>query len=818
MSPASPRAGLMRARIGLGPGVHRGRGADRFDRTVSLLRTLCSLVLAIALGAVGLAATVAAVGPHVADVWNGNAAVSDTVNLDELALNSYVYAADKSFLGVLHGPQNRESVPLADVSPVLVKAILAVEDSEFYVHSGINVSAIARALVRNVASGGIEQGGSTITQQLIKNSVLSSEQDLNRKLPEAALALRLEKQMTKDQILERYLNTVYFGSGAYGVESAAQVYFSKSAKDITWPEAAMLAGIIKNPTTYDPTLHPDQAETRRRVVLERLRQLGEITRTEYFDYDGTPLPVVRQVQATSLDALEDDYFLEEVKQRLLDDVRLGPTREDRINKLFAGGLRIYTTLDPKAQDSAERAVRDNVPENDRGFTAALASVEPGTGAVRALVGGPGFATFKFDVATQKGRPTGSSFKAFVLAAAMEAGYTPDDTIDGTGPCTFDNKGGTPDPYTSENFSGTGGFEGTIRSETLASSNCAYLRLAQVVGLGNVISTAQALGVTSQLDRIISLPLGVEDVTPLDMATAYATLANDGVRVSPKFVERVEDTTGKVLFTNEPQPSRAVSQQTARLVSSVLEENVRSGTGTRARLPGQPAAGKTGTASNFYDAWFVGYTPYLSTAVWMGNPAGSVAMRNVGGVSSVTGGTFPARIWNQLNTDYHEGLPIKEFLAPDPTGRSGRYLETAADKSRRETANRNSPCGDTGSEVDANGDGVPDSCSAGGDPVSGVCPALLAPVDDNGDGVPDRCVPKPSPTTTTTTAAPTTTVKPAGAAAGVAPTATTVPTTATPAAAVRSRSDVGATAVPTVTTTPVTLQSQLATNPIASRPP
>jgi 1A family penicillin-binding protein len=732
---------------------------------VAFFRTLCSLVVTIALGALGLAATVAAVGPHVADVWNGNVTVTDTVNLDELALNSYVYAADKSFLGVLHGPQNRVNVALADVSPVLIKAILAVEDSEFYVHSGINVSAIARALVRNVASGGIEQGGSTITQQLIKNSVLSSEQDLNRKLPEAALALRLEKQMTKDQILERYLNTVYFGSGAYGVEAASQVYFNKSAKDVTWPEAAMLAGIIKNPNSYDPTLHPLPAEARRRTVLARLVQLGEITRTEYFDYDGTPLPSVRQVQATSLDALEDDYFLEEVKQRLLDDVRLGPTREDRINKLFAGGLRIYTTLDPKAQQSAERAVRENVPENDQGFTAALASVEPGTGAVRALVGGPGFEKFKFDIATQKGRPTGSAFKAFVLAAAMEAGYTPDDTINGTSPCRFDNKGGTPDPYTSENFSGAGGFSGTIRAQTLSSSNCAYLRLAQVVGLGNVISTAQALGVTSPLGRVISLPLGVEDVTPLDMANAYATLANDGIKVNPSFVDRVESADGHVLFTNQPQPSRAVSSQTARLVSSVLEDNVRSGTGTRARLPGQPAAGKTGTASNFYDAWFVGYTPYLATAVWMGNPEGSVAMHNLGGVASVTGGTFPARIWNQLNTEYHDGRPIKEFLQPDPTGRSGRFLETAADKTRRETANRNSPCGSRSNEIDTNGDGTTDACADGRSATGSGCPALLAPVDDNGDGVPDRCVVRASPTTTTPAAAP---AAPAAPAAGTSP--------------------------------------------------
>ncbi|MDH5237253.1 MAG: transglycosylase domain-containing protein, partial [Acidimicrobiia bacterium] len=576
---------------------------------------------ALVLGAIAFALTVSVLLPQVGAVLSANESQAAEVDLDVLARRSLVYDKNGELIGQLTGPENREVVTLDQISDAAIDAILAVEDADFYRHNGVNIRAIVRALIRNVEEGKVDQGGSTITQQLIKNGVLSADQDLlKRKVPEAALAIRLENQMEKDEILERYLNTVYFGAGAYGVQAAAEVYFGVDAIELDHGQAALLASLISSPTSGDPTRNPDVAEERRLRALERMAELGLITEDEVRAFDAIPLPRNRRVVA---DEFEETYFLEEVKQALLDAEYLGETFVLRKDNVFGGGLRVYTTFDPVAQTLAEDAITEHIPANPLGIVGATASVEPGTGAVRAMVGGPGFDEFKFNIATQKGRPTGSSFKTFVLTAAMEAGYVPDDQIDGTGPCEFENPGGVPDPYIGRNFGNSGGSQGSVRSQTLSSSNCAYLRLGQAVGLQNVAETAQALGVTSPLDsRVLTMPLGPLDVTPIDMATAYATIANDGIRVTPYLIDRVTDAEGNVLYdrTNERTVrTRAISEQSARLVTSVLEANVQGGTGRGAQLTDQPAAGKTGTGQEFKDAWFVGYTPYLATAVWMGQP-------------------------------------------------------------------------------------------------------------------------------------------------------------------------------------------------------
>lgn len=665
-----------------------GSGRDHLGIVSAVARPLAHLgrfVAVVLIASVVTAVLAAAFTQHTVQLVQANTSAAPEVKVDELAQTSSVYAADGTYLGDLHGEQNRKNVPLSEISEKTVKAILAVEDADFYEHNGINARAITRALVENVSAGTIQQGGSTITQQLVKLIVTGDKrQEADRKITEAVLALRLERQMSKDEILELYLNAVYFGGGAYGVQQAARMYFAKDAKDLDWAESALLASLIRNPFAYDPTRNPELSERRRRIALERMADEGLITPEEVFEYASAPLPTTRNLE----DKAPDDYFLEEVKQRLLNDPRLGETKDERIEALFAGGLQVYTTLDVQAQEAAERAIAEvlaPVHDDPRNFTAAMVSVEPGTGYVRALVGGPGFDKFRFNIATQKGRPTGSAFKAFVLAAALEAGYVPNDTISGSSPCRFPNPGGYPDPYVAQNFGGSGGGGGTITSQTLRSSNCAYLRLGQIVGLPNVIATAKALGVSSSLEDPggvipLSLPLGPKDITPLDMATAYAAFANDGLRVDPIFVTKVLDRNGNVLLENTPNPTRAVSVQTARLITDVLEQNVQKGTGTRARLPNQPAAGKTGTAQEFQDAWFVGYTPYLSTAVWMGNPDQSVEMRNVGGVGSVTGGSYPARIWGQFNRDYHAGRERLDFPQPERT-RSGKSLRTPDEEAR-----------------------------------------------------------------------------------------------------------------------------------------
>jgi penicillin-binding protein 1A len=287
---------------------------------------------------------------------------------------------------------------------------------------------------------------------------------------------------------------------------------------------------------------------------------------------------------------------------------------------------------------------------------------------------------------------------------MEQGFVPSDTLDGSGPCVFDNKG-APDPiYTAENFNSDPGGFGSIQQLTLRSSNCGFLRLGQAVGIANVIATAKALGLKASLQNVLSLPLGVVDVTPLDMAAAYSAIANDGKRAEPYYVDRIEDRTGHVIYQHKPEITRGISTQSAREVTHILEANVQSGTGTRARLGDQPAAGKTGTTSEFTDAWFVGCTPYLATAVWMGNATSPIQMRNVGGLSSVTGGTFPAQIWGAFNNDYHQGKPPKEFTPPGPPARGGRDLRTA------EQLSRASGCGAEPLTIDTDGDGRPDTCA------------------------------------------------------------------------------------------------------------
>jgi penicillin-binding protein 1A len=603
--------------------------------------------------------------------------------LDPLEERSLVLDHDGGLLATLYGEQNRAPVALDEIPQPVLDTIIAVEDESFYSHDGVNLRATVRALFENVSSGAIEQGGSTITMQVVKNSILSDEQSLERKTREAVLAVRLEEAFTKDQILERYVNTVYFGNGAYGVQAAAETYWGVSVGELGWAEAALLAAVIRNPNGHDPITHPGLAAERRHLALDRLVETGHLTAEEAAGFATAPLPT--EVRRTT--PPPDDYFVEEVKQRLLDDPSygLGETPEERYNAVFSGGLRIHTTFDADMQLAALQARNDVLPGDldgqfiipargdDVQGTAVVVSVDLGSGAVRTLVGGPGFDEYRYNIATQGiGRQTGSAFKVFVLAAALESGIVPNDSISGSGPCRFANPGGTPDPYIVENFGNSGGGFGTLIEQTTRSSNCAFVRLGQVVGLDRVVDVARRLGVTSPLDpSILSMPIGAFEVLPLEMAAAFAALGNDGVYNEPYFVERIENAQGEVLYEHVPDSRRAVSRQTARLATQVLEANVRGGTGTRARVENQPAGGKTGTAQDSADAWFVGYTPQLATAVWMGATNGRVAMRNIGGIA-VTGGSYPARIWGQYMNAVLAGLERGSFPAPLPT-RGGRNL-------------------------------------------------------------------------------------------------------------------------------------------------
>ena len=640
-----------------------------------------------AVAGVGLAGVGLALVPAMQELSDAGTSEEAVIDLGPLDQRSYVYAADGSLLTTLQAEIDRQPVPLSEIPQHTIDAVLAVEDADFYAHDGVNIRSTLRALVRNVDEGTVVQGGSTITQQVIK-AEYGDQQTLGRKAREAVLARRLEELMTKDEILERYLNTVYLGNGAYGVQAAAETYFGVGVAELNMGHSAFLAGMIANPSEFDPIRNPEASIRRRDLALQRLVEVGHLTEEQRAYISTAPVPA----EINQFNPETQDYFVEEVKKQLFDDPRLGATREERQNTVFRGGLRIYTTLDRKAQLLATQSRNDVLAEiapegtptalvpippdpltgAPRNATGAVVSIEPGTGAVRAMVGGAGFDSDKYNVTTQGRRSGGSTFKIFVVMALFENGYLPTDSVNGGGPCTFrDIPGMFPDPYRVENFANSGGGGGSIMSQTLRSSNCAFVRLGQIVGIKNVIEQARKMGITTPLDDVVSMPLGTKEVHPIEMAAAAASIADDGVYNAPYYVDRVEGPDGRVILAHEPDPRRASSPQSARLAAEVLERNVVSGTGTRARITGQHAAGKTGTAQNASDGWFVGFTPYLATAVWIGSTADNEEVR-IGG-RGITGGSYPAEIWGRYMRAWHDGLEERGYTEPDPPNRSSRYL-------------------------------------------------------------------------------------------------------------------------------------------------
>jgi penicillin-binding protein 1A len=648
---------------------------------------LIRLVVTTALAALAVTGGVLAMRPAAEQLDTvGHLEFTQEISLTPLAERSLMFDRYGGLMGVLHAEQNRSQVALADVPQHVIDTILAVEDSDFYEHNGVDVRSTVRALFENVESGGVTQGGSTITMQVVKLSLLTSEQSLERKVREAILAMRLEEQMTKDQILERYLNMVYFGNGAYGLQAAAELYFRTGVQSLTWGQAALLAGVIRDPIDYDPFDYPEIAAERRQVALDLLVEVGRLTPADVALIVTEPLPTI---PATPPLPQPLDYFPEDVKQQLLHDpaFNLGATPGERYHNLFYGGLRIHTTYDPAAQAAAIQARADVLPgDSPTTFfwdynrqtyegTATIVSIEPQTGAVRTLVGGPGYERYQYNIASdpRARRDNGSSFKIFVLVAALEAGYSPNDSLNGSSPCTFRNPGGAPDPYRLENFEGGGGGGGSITSQTLRSSNCAFVRLGQAVGINNVIAQAQRMGVTVDLPAVPSLPLGVGGVPALQFAGAMASIANDGVFNRPYYIERIDDRLGNVVYQHQPSGVPAMSPETARLAMNVLVQNIQGGTGTRARVPNQPAGGKTGTAHDYGNAWFVGATPQLATTVWVGSLGDVIPMRTVPGTGRVTGGSLPARIWGAYMSSVLAGAPTAGWPGASATRGRGSVV-------------------------------------------------------------------------------------------------------------------------------------------------
>jgi len=607
------------------------------------------------------------------DLWLAKA--TKLGELTELSQPSVVYDRTGAFLTLLKAEENRKPVTLDAVPPVVIQAILDVEDENFYEHDGFDLKSTARAVLTNAESGSIRQGGSTITQQLVKKTLLNDERSVDRKVKEAVLATRLEKELTKDQILERYLNLVYFGNGAYGVGTATETYFNIPLAQVSPGQAAMLAGLIRNPLANDPFRNPEQAKSRRATALSQMVGNGHLSQEEADRLKEEALPA-----APNKPQERQSYFLEAMKQRLLDDPRLGETPPDRYDALFRGGLSIYTTFDPKAQQLAEEATRAGVPppgrSNPMGASSALVSLDPASGAVRAVVGGPGFSEQnKFDIATQGYRQPGSTFKLFTLLAALEAGYGPNSTVDGSGPCLVNagrssrSRRSAQDNVINNAGDGIGGGYMSMASATAGSVNCAFERMAATIGFSKVIDMTTRLGLGQNprypIQDVATLPIGVEEATPLEMAAAYAAVANDGVFHPPTFVDRVEDRTGKLLFKGTGEGKRVLSPVVARTAADI-QTGVFGGTATCCRLSGnRPAAGKTGTTDGSKNTWFAGYTPNLTTVVWVGVPSGNVSMQGLGGRGAVYGATFAAPIWKRFMDSYLAGQPAPGFQLVPP---------------------------------------------------------------------------------------------------------------------------------------------------------
>ncbi|MFM2304402.1 MAG: hypothetical protein RLZZ135_1814 [Cyanobacteriota bacterium] len=557
---------------------------------------------------------------------------------------TYIYDVKGLELASLHGEANREVVPLNRISPNLKRSLLAIEDSHFYYHQGVNLTGVGRAIAANFKKGGVSEGGSTITMQLIKNLFLSQKRQFSRKLAEAVLSIRLEQIFRKDEILEMYLNQVYWGHNNYGVETAAQSYFGKSASQLNLAEGAMMAGLIAAPEKYSPYISLKAAKRRQGEVLTRLRDLNWITPEQDLqarDYK-IKLGKLKTWQTSRLPYITD-AAIEELNQRF---------GRETVRK---GGMRIQTTIDYKFQLAAERSIQNSYGRlRQNKYQISLIAIDPRTHFIKAMVGGVDYKKSSFNRAIYANRQPGSSFKPFVYYTAFATGkFTPESTVYDT-PVRYRDGNGY---YSPRNYGG-GGYSGpmSIRQALKVSANVPAVKMGKEVGLDKVIQTCRSLGIKSPIEPVVSLPLGAVGVTPLEMAGAFATFASNGWQSETTSILRVTDSDGNVLLDNTPKPELALNPWAAAQVNSALQSVISNGTGKEAAI-GRPAAGKTGTTSSERDVWFVGYVPQLATAVWIGKDDFTTLGKGV------TGGTFAAPVWRRFMQEALQNEPIEQFATP-----------------------------------------------------------------------------------------------------------------------------------------------------------
>ncbi len=625
-----------------------------------------ALIITIVVGGVAVGACLAALIPGAATLVASEHYTSNAVkDLSALDQRSTIYDSAGGVMAVL-GTQNREEVTLDQVPKILQDAVIAVEDQTFWENDGIDPNALLRAAIKNLTSGEIEQGGSTITQQLVKNRILTNKRDINRKIREVVLAIRLNEKYSKNEILEQYLNTVYFGQGSYGVKAAVERFFlvqspfgvvpAVDLSQVTVGQAALLAGLINNPEGNNPFVNPEGAAARRKLALEQMVDQGYITQEQADAANAEPLPTLKP----EAELRPKTSWAEEVQDRLFNDPMfevLGKTPKERQDAVLKGGLKIYATLDPKLQADAQAAMDSGLASAAAGFTGVIVAMDPSTGAVKAMVAGPGFEQSQYNIATSyPGRQAGSTWKAITLAAALESGYSPNDKIDGRSPCSFGTYGRT------QNAEGGGGSITTLRQATAGSINCAFARLELSVGFNKVIEQAKKMGLTQDtLKPVLTLTLGAVETTMLEMATVASTIASGGIHHSPTFVSKIVGPDGQVIWDAAQVPGdRAMTAENAACQADIMQGVFKGGgTASGKGLAGRPAAGKTGTTDNRADANFLGYTPQLAAFVWHGNAAGRIP-------GAGFGGNIPATIFKRFMDAALADQPVVPFPPPGPS--------------------------------------------------------------------------------------------------------------------------------------------------------
>ncbi|MEE6147390.1 PBP1A family penicillin-binding protein [Olsenella sp. YH-ols2223] len=625
----------------------RTRRARKHSRTHIIGFGLAGVLGFIALLFIALAVSVGTL----VDSWLQDLPDYNSADAYLVSEPTQVYDANNNVIAEYY-LQNRRSVTKDQVSPYVLEGTVDTEDVRFYQHNGVDPQGIVRAVLVTFRGG--SEGASTITQQLVRNTVLSDEQfeqTLKRKVREAYIAIQMEKTYSKEQILMMYLNTIYYGHSAYGIQAASITYFNKDAKDLTLAEAALLVGLPQSPSYYDPTENPEAAIQRRNTVLDRMLTAGDITQEEHDEAQSEPL-TLNQGQVIDPQGTYP-YFTDYVKSLLLQDFD-----QDTV---FQGGLKVYTTLDPNMQEAAQDAVENRLSSfGNAELDSALVAVEPGTGYIKAMVGGRDYSSNQYNLATQAERQPGSSFKAFTLVAALRAGMSPDIYINANSPMQITST------WKVQNFGNYSYGTITLREATARSSNTAYGQVAVAIGADSIVQAAKDMGVDVDLPSYPSITLGTTGVPPIQMAEAYATLATGGVHRDTVAITKIEDRNGNTVYEHEDNPEQTVDPAVAQTATDVLEGVITSGNGTANVVNGmlginQPVAGKTGTSEDYRDLWFVGYSPQLSVAVWCGyRQEATVYIHGTYGHPYTTS----CLIWADFMNSALEGVDRQEFPKTD----------------------------------------------------------------------------------------------------------------------------------------------------------